>query len=263
MGEFSNMKKENIVPTLVILGVIDAELSMYFGEILTGLEIHVINLLAIILIVVFGDLDIDVKNVLQSIVLLVLLRISNIAVPQIFVTTMLQYPLIYGIMLIPIYYIINGQKMPGKELGMIFNKLYIYIPLALIIGSMAAIVEYVIMKPVALIDSIRLPSVMLISIIMVIFVGIIEEVMFRSILQTRLEKTVGWKYGILISGIVFGVMNASYGIGGEVVFATIFGIVLGYIFYMTKSLPFNVLIRGVANVVLFGILPFYGSYIVR
>lgn len=255
------MKKENIVPTLAILGIVNAELAMYFGDVLPGLGIHIINLLAIIFIIIFSDLDIKVKNVLQSLVLIILLRMINLSIPQLFTTTLLQYPLIYGVMFIPIYYIIKGQGISAKELGINFNRLHIYIPLAVAIGLIAAIIEYRIMNPIALIDNIRLPNIILISIIMIVFIGVVEEVIFRSILQTRLEKTVGWKYGVLTSGIIFGIMNASYGIGMEIIFTIIFGIVLGYIFYRTKSLPFNVLIRGVANVTMYGILPFYGIYI--
>lgn len=261
MGEFNGMKKENIIPTLAILGIANAEIAMYFGDVLPGLGIHIINLLAIIFIIIFSDLDIKVKNVLQSLTLVILLRMINLSTPQLFTTTLLQYPLIYGIMFIPIYYIIKGQGISAKELGINFNKLYIYIPLAVVIGSIAAVVEYRIMNPIALIDNIRLPNVILISIIMIGFIGVVEEVTFRSILQTRLEKTVGWKYGILTSGIIFGIVHASYGISIEIIFAIIFGIVLGYIFYRTKNITFNVLIHGVTNVAMYGILPFYGIYI--
>lgn len=111
------------------------------------------------------------------------------------------------------------------------------------------------MNPVSLINEIRFSNIVIISIVMLIFVGLVEELIFRSILQTRIEKILGSNSGILLSGIIFGVMHSSYGIISEILFASIFGIILGYIFYKTRSLPFTVSIHGCANIILYAILP--------
>lgn len=251
MGEF-DMKKWAYVP---IIGLIIGELLIFNGNIFHGLGMHIINLLVITLLIVFSDLNLDIKNMLQGLTLVTLLRVVNLSMPQFFTDTLQQYPLIYGVMFIPIYSTIKNQQISLEELGINFNKFYMYLPMAVIIGTVVAIIEYRIISPVALIDNIRFSNIVIISIVMIVFIGTVEEIIFRPILQTRLKKVFGLRHGILLSGVLFGIMHSTYGIVDEILFAIIFGIVLGYIFQKTKSIPFVVSIHGVTNIMLFGILP--------
>lgn len=236
------------------IGIIIAEIMMYSNNVYYGLGIHTINLLTIIFIMSFSSIDIRIKNVLQSFVLLTLLRLINLSVPQFFNITLLQYSLIYGIMFIPIYSIIKSQNLSKEELGINFHKMYIYLPLAILIGSIISIIEYKIFNPISLIENIRFSSVFLLILIMFAFVATVEEIIFRSILQSNVVKVFGIRYGILASSILFGVMHSSYGIFNEILIAIILGIILGYIFQKTKSLLFIISIHGATNVLLFGIL---------
>jgi membrane protease YdiL (CAAX protease family) len=59
----------------------------------------------------------------------------------------------------------------------------------------------------------------------------------------------------LLGAALFGIMHSGYGNVDEILFATFFGAVLGYIFQKTRSFPFILIIHGTANVFLFGILP--------
>jgi len=216
-----NMRKEISVP---IFGIVLGELIMFSGQMLTGLGIHIINFLAIILLIIFGKLSLKEKNVLQSLTLLILLRMINLSMPQFFTSTLTQYPLIYGVMFIPIYMLIKNQNISSHDIGVNFRKFYIYIPIAMSIGVIAAIIEHRIIDPVGLIQKIRFSDIALISIVMFVFIGITEELIFRSILQTRLEKILGLRYGLLLTGGIFGVMHVSYGIIDEILFAIIFGL---------------------------------------
>jgi uncharacterized protein len=238
-----------------MFGIVVAELLMFSNNVPYGLGIHMMNLIAIVLTIVLKDLSLDVKNVLQSIILLVLLRIVNLSIPQLFTMTVIQYSLIYGIMFVPIYSVIKNQQISTKELGVDFKRFHIYLPASILIGVTAATLEYEILGPVSLIERIGFTDIILMIIVMFVFVGLVEEIIFRSIIQTRIEKILGPRYGIILSGSMFGVMNASRGIMNEIIFTSVFGIVLGYIFYRTKSLPFLISISGITNIVLFGILP--------
>lgn len=251
MGE-CNMRKEIYIP---ILGIIAGELIMFYDHMLTGLGVHIVNFLAIIIVIIFGKLPLKEKNVLQSLTLLILLRMVNLSVPQFFTNTLIQYPMIYGVMFLPIYMTIKNQQISLNDAGINFGKLYIYVPIAIMVGIIAAIIEYGIIGPVALIEKMRFSDIALISIVMFIFIGITEELIFRSILQTRLEKILGLRYGLLLTGGIFGMMHGSYKMLDEVLFAIVFGIVIGYIFQKTRNLLFVSSIHGTTNVVLFGILP--------
>jgi len=245
------MKKEIYVP---IFGIIAAEGLMFFDKIFQGLGIHIVNLFTIIFIIVFSSVRLEEKNILQSLILIIMLRIVNLSMPQFFTVAILQHSLIYGIMFIPIYHVINNQQISLKELGIDFRKLYIYLPVAIFIGIIIGLIEYKILSSISFIEEIKISSMILISIIMFVFIGPVEEIIFRSIIQTRIEKVFGSMSAILLSGGLFGVMHASYGMINEIMFTTMFGIVLSYIFYRTRNLPFIVTIHGTANVMSFGIL---------
>lgn len=246
------MKKEIILP---VLGIAAGELMMFLNHPYIGLAIHVINLQAICLAIIFGRFSLSLKNVYQSLILLLLMRIINLAMPQIFTITLLWYTLIYGVMFIPIYIFIKNQQIQLKELGMDFRKFQFYLPAALLIGFGMAMLEYRILHPASLIENIGVSNLVLITIVMFVFVGAVEELMFRSILQTRLENVLGLKSGLILSSLLFGIMHANYGIVNEILYAAFFGIILGYIFQKTRSFPFILSIHGITNVFLFGILP--------
>ncbi len=246
------MKKELYLP---MLGIAAGELLMFSGQIYAGIAIHIINLQAITLALIFGNFNTDIKNALQSLILLFQIRIINLAMPQFFTVTLLWYPMIYGVMFIPVYLIIKNQNIPSKDLGMDFQRLHIYLPAAFLIGSVMALLEHYVLHPVALIGNLQLSNLVLITTVMFVFVGAVEELVFRSILQTRLEKVLGLRNALMISGILFGIMHAGYGMMSEILLAGLFGIVLGYIFRKTGSFPFILTIHGTANVLLFGVLP--------
>jgi membrane protease YdiL (CAAX protease family) len=92
---------------------------------------------------------------------------------------------------------------------------------------------------------------------MVLFVGLVEEIIFRSILQTRIEQALSMQEALLITSFLFGLMHSGYGTFNEILYTGFVGLVLGFAFYKTKSLPFVAILHGFVNVFLFGILPHY------
>lgn len=248
----SKVQKEIYLP---ILGIIIGELLMFMGQIYPGLAVHIINLQAISIAIIFGKYSDDTKKVLQSLLLLSMMRIINLSMPQFFAFALLRYPLVYGIMFIPIYYVIKNQNITLTGIGIDFRRWHIYLPAALLIGTAMAMLEFQILHPAPLISTLKLQNLLLISMVMFVFVAAVEELIFRSILITRLEKVFGSINSILLSSLLFGIMHAGYGLLTEVLFATCFGFILGFIFLKTRSLPFIIVIHGTANVLLFGILP--------
>ena len=242
---------------LAVLGLVLGELMMFLSHTFLGLAVHIINLQAITLAIVLGDIPINRKNVLQSLLLLLQMRIINLAMPQFFTISLLWYPLVYGVMFIPIYYVANHQNIDSNDFGMNFKNMYIYLPLALLIGAAMAVIEYNIIHPVPLIPRLTSPNLFQIFIVMFVFVAAAEELIFRVILQTRLQSVFGIDKGLLLGAVLFGIMHAGYGLVIEVIFATLFGLILGVIFQKTRSFPFILTVHGTANVLLFGILPIF------
>jgi membrane protease YdiL (CAAX protease family) len=85
---------------------------------------------------------------------------------------------------------------------------------------------------------------------MFVFVGFVEELMFRAIVQTELEEIFGKIAGLLIASAIFGIMHI-----GSFVFMFVSGIVIGYVFQRTKHLMLTTIIHGTACVFAHGLLP--------
>jgi len=108
-----------LISTIIIVG----ELLMVSGKIYQGTGLYIIGILAVILAIIFANLSLEIKNILQSLVLLPVLRVIGLSMPQFFMNINIQYLLIYGIMLIPIYFIIKNQQIQYREPIKIFSIL--------------------------------------------------------------------------------------------------------------------------------------------
>ncbi len=235
------------------------ELLIFTGSATPGVVVHILNLQMIIVSMFIRGKEtsrtvLD-KQILQSLLLLLLLRIINVSMPFFFTMTLYWYPLIYSPMFIPIYLILRYQNASFDDIGMHTWNLYRYIPLALIIGAILAGVEYRIIHPEPLVPELGIANMVTLVIIMFVFVGLVEELIFRSILQTKLQQSLGLWEGLLAASVLFGIMHSGYGSVSELVFATAAGLILGYIYQKTGSLPFVTAIHGTVNVLLFGVLP--------
>ncbi len=64
--------------------------------------------------------------------------------------------------------------------------------------------------------------------------------------------------GLLITGVLFGMMHSGYGSAYELALTGFAGIVIGYMFQRTGSLPLIALTHGFVNMFLFGLIPLLG-----
>jgi membrane protease YdiL (CAAX protease family) len=235
------------------------ELLIFTGNATLGMAVHILNLQMIIVSMFIRAEEtsrtvLD-KQILQSLLLLLLLRIINVSMPFFFTMTLYWYPLIYSPMFISIYLILRYQNASFDDIGMHTWNLYRYIPLAIIIGAILAWIEYRIIHPEPLIPGLGIANMVTLVIIMFVFVGLVEELIFRSILQTKLQQSIGMCSGLLVASVLFGIMHSGYGSVYELMFATTAGLIIGYLYQKTGSLPFVTVIHGTTNVLLFGVLP--------
>lgn len=134
------MKKEMYVP---IFGLIAGELMIFYGNVFYGLVIHIVNFLFTIIMIIFvGSLELKMKNILRYIILVILLQMINFSMPQLFTIAVLQYLLIGGIMIIPIYYIIKDKMMLYKESRIDPIRFYVPLVSALLIGFIVIVLQY-------------------------------------------------------------------------------------------------------------------------
>jgi membrane protease YdiL (CAAX protease family) len=247
MGE-RLMKKYEVLSVILI---IIAEIFLFFGYGISSVAIHSINIL---LIIGFTILKSD-HRLIQALLLVSLLRIVNLSLPVFFSFTIYWFASLYGIMFIPIALTIREQNLRLRDLGMTFSKIYL-LPFAIILGIGLGIIEFIIFSPSALIPNLTPGEIFKLSIVMFFFIGLVEEIIFRSMLQQRLEEKIGLFKGLIVASIIFGAMHSGYSNYYEFLFASFAGLMIGFGFQRTRSLPFAIIAHGVNNVILYGILPF-------
>ncbi|MDY6964983.1 MAG: CPBP family intramembrane glutamic endopeptidase [Halobacteriota archaeon] len=252
----SGLKLKNMVIIPPIVVIIFGELLLFSGQIDEGVIVHIINLNALIIFMISmkGE-DVVEKQLIQSLLLLIQLRIINVAMPLFFTITLYWYPLIYTPMFIPIYVLLRHQGFTQREIGFTTRNLHIYLPVAVLIGFAVAWIEYQIIQPSYLIPNLKISNLIVLTIIMVVFVGSVEELIFRSILLTRFEEAVGIWRGLFVASFLFGIMHSGYGSMYEIFYIILVGLLLGYLFQRTRSLPFLITIHGSVNIFLFGLIP--------
>jgi membrane protease YdiL (CAAX protease family) len=253
-------KREKYHRPLVMLTlclIMLAEVLLFSGRMEYAVWVHVLVLIGLEVAIIQLN-ESEVYQTLQAMMLLPLLRLVNIFMPVFFEMTLYSFIFIYAPLIIPVYLVAVHQKFTAAQLGLIKGNLKLIIPFSIILGLAIAEVEYYIIKPGYLIPDLSLWSVLELSIVMLLFIGLVEELIFRSIVQTRLEGTFGMFYGLMVTSVMFGFMHSGYGTAYEMLFISMVGLAIGYLFQVTRSLPLIALTHGFVNVFLFGFIPHLG-----
>ena len=240
-----------------MLMIIFAELIFFAGNISFAVWVHVITLVLLTYSTHWLDESIVFK-IYQALMLLPILRLVNMSMPIFFEMTLYSYVFIYAPLIIPIYFVLSHQKFTLAQIGITKKNFIKYLPAAVIIGLILGGVEYITIKAGYLIPDLSIVSILKISIVMILFVGLVEELIFRSILQTRLEEAFGMLPGLVGASIMFGIMHSGYGTVYEIFFTSFAGFVMGWMFQKTRSLSLVAITHGCVNIFLFGVIPHLG-----
>lgn len=226
------------------------EILFFFDHIAAGIILAGLSLIAIVLISAYIK-----DGSCQVLMFIPLFRLINLSMPIIY-TYQYTYFLVYAVMIIPIYFLIKSQMFSRREIGITANGIQYYLPLGVVLGLILGWIDY------SLIGYLPMPgqdfhNLFMLSIIMIIFVGPIEEFIYRSAVQTVAIEHWGAPKGILVASFLFGLMYSNYRFSLEVPSVFIAALLLGILFYRTGSLPFVAMIHGIRNVTLVVILPSY------
>lgn len=240
-----------IVP---VLAIAVAEFMIYSGRIIEAMEIHAALLIGLSLSTLYIK-NVEIQKTYQALILLPILRLVNISMPAFYDITLYLFVFIYGLLTIPVTIALTSQGFTKEQLGITFKRIGIYIPLSIVIGLLIGVGEYLIIETNYLIPDLSIISLLMLTLVMVFLVGVVEELIFRSILQNRLEVFLGSRKGIIMTSILFGLMSSGYGNIVEIFYAFLVSCIVGYMFYKTRSLPLVAMIHGFTNVFLFGVIP--------
>ncbi len=236
-----------ILPVILILL---AELLIFLGKPNAAMPIHAMNLILLILSSIFIN-----NRIYPALMLLPLFRLLNVAMPVFFNLTLYSYSMVYAPMFIPIYLLVKDGFVGRSEAGLTLKGFLFYLPLAISVGFALGWGEYNVIHPQLLAPGDNFKDVLILILTMIFFVGIVEEFIFRSSLQTVLEERLGSIAGLLLASVIFGFMHSGYQMPLELLYVSFAGVVFGLLFRLTRSLPIISLAHGVTNISLFLVTP--------
>ena len=240
---------------LAIFLILAGEGLIFAGYRDAGVGVQALNL--VMIVVAIGVLNGNRVELLEVLALVSLLRVVNLSFALIPAVTLYWLVAIYGVMLIPIIAVVAYRELSRQDLGLTAGRpLITLIPIGALIGVPLALIEYQILANPALIPAFSLVWLIELSIVMILVVTLVEELIFRALLQPELVQRSGPIVGILITSIIFGAMQSGFANYYELLFAFGVGLLFGVAFYKTKNLPFVITMHAVNNILLFGVLPF-------
>jgi membrane protease YdiL (CAAX protease family) len=223
--------------------------------VLHGERVRLVEALALISVYLVISLSLGHVSIIYSLAIVWVMYLPLILV----IPTLILYffAALYGVMFIPIIAIVAHRKLSRRDLGLTGGRRLTYlIPLAALVGVGLGFIEYAILPNQQLIPNASASELIGLSIVLIFFVALVEELLFRALLQPQLIERSGAFVGILITSVLFGAWHAGYANVYELLFTTGAGVVFGVAFYKTKNLPFVVTMHAVDDILLFGVLPF-------
>jgi membrane protease YdiL (CAAX protease family) len=245
-----------VVPLLYLVAVANAELvtSLYNPQV--GLALHGFLFLIIILNASLSR-DVSERRFLMALSLAPLIRLLSLSMPlSQFVPA--DWYMIIGIPLfMAAYLVMRVAGYTRSQVGLVLGR---KLPLQIAIGVAGlglGYLEYFILHQRPLAESFTLSQVLPPTFILLVFTGLLEEFIFRGILQRAALAAYGSWIGLLYVSLLFAVLHIGYRSVPDFVFVLFVGLGFGLAVRYTHSILGVALAHGLTNIALFLIAPFF------
>jgi hypothetical protein len=227
-----------------------------YRDVAYGIGLALFLSIGIYIVISAARLSQPIVNCAESLVLIPLYILFTSSLPWFFVSQQYLLPAVYSTILALCLWHIYQRKLSFSELGLTRNRWLKYALIGLPIGITLGAMEYFILYPAPPSPSFELKYLLRDSVYMFGFVSIAEELLFRGLVQRDLEKVFGWKHGIFLSALIFSVMHLTWRSIPELILVFFIGLILGYLYYKTRSLVAPIVIHGTGNVILVSVIPY-------
>jgi len=116
-------------------------------------------------------------------------------------------------------------------------------------------IEYLILRPDPLVSEPRLSQILAPALILMIFTGVLEEIIFRGLMQYSTIRVYG-RSGIFYVAILFSTMHIGYRSLIDLMFVFLVALYFAWITHRSGSILGVILAHGVTNIALYLIFPF-------
>ena len=239
----------------VYLGIIAfAELVTAALDPRAGLAVHA---LVLVLVLAHGGTagDNHAGKLALALVLAPMIRILSLSLPLAQFPRLAWYPLVTAPLLIATVMLAQQMHLTRAAFGLRAGD----IPLQLMLagsGFGLGVAAYLIFKPDPLLTVFSWHAFLLQTTNLLIFTGLVEEAIFRGLLQS-LALPVLERRAILYVSLLFAALHTGHGTAAGIMFAFGLSLLFAYLVLWSGSILGVALAHGIMNVTLFLVVPFH------
>lgn len=258
INEINNIRPTKTQSSILICYIV----ILIFSEVVTTYDMTSwgigLQVLLITCLVINSTLTKSTKfsYLLQAMVLLPLIRIMSLSIPVIELEPLYWLALMAIPIMAAIWILMQSQHISREMAGLNAKNL----PLQILVGLTGlgfGFVEYLIFQPTAFIPDLNPVNIVFASSIIIFSTGLLEELVFRGIIQRNAENIMGKIWGIIFTSVLFTGFNISWNSSMDIIFIFAVSTCYGYVFQKTRSILGISISHGLCNVLLFIILPFF------
>ena len=241
--------------SLAITALAGTELLFALGESAYGILASLASVTILYLVISFAKVGSTSKEVIEVICLLLTYVLLISSLPWFFLSQDLLLPAVYFILIVLCLLYVRNARVGLERLGLRSASVKVAVPCC-VLGVATGAIEYEILRPAPAVPAFSAGYFLQTALYMVVFVGLGEELLFRGILLTSLEKLMSPRWALVVHSAVFAILHFTWRSVPEVVFVFFAGMILGWVFQRTKSLLPSIIIHAANNVKLVAVLPF-------
>jgi membrane protease YdiL (CAAX protease family) len=250
-----------VAAALTLIAFSTAEGITVFTDPVTGVALHAATLSALLLASGFGGrtgAKQPVQRLLYALALVPLIRIVSLAMP------LGEFGRAYWFLAagLPVF---AGGAVVVSHLGISLGGVGLRLPrggplpqLAIVLSGFAlGFCEYHILRPEPLIEALTLRQLVAPALILLVFTGVLEEFVFRGILQRTATQALGSPaLAIVYVSLIFAVLHIGYRSVSDFAFVFAIALLYGWVVRKTGSIIGVSVSHGITNITLFLLMPF-------
>jgi membrane protease YdiL (CAAX protease family) len=249
-----------VMPTVFLLALAVAEILTAAVDPRMGLAAHA-AIMALLVTKGARETNYAKRELYWTLILAPVIRFGSLTLPLGSLPLISWYPLIG----VPIFAAaFAGARTLGytrAQIGLTIKLSDLHWQLALVpLGFLLGIGEYLIFRPAPLAERFTVGDIAMPALILLIFTGFEEELIFRGIMQRAALRSLG-RWGLVYISAVFAVLHIGYLSILDVVFVFLVGLLFALFVLRTRSLFGVTLAHGAVNITLFLIVPFLAPVI--
>lgn len=254
-GGFEGVGRVRVVFGVLVGVLLLEELLLNSVFAVYGLALSILGLVLLpVLAVVLGRDNGWLRVALEAVALIFATRVVLSPFPLGFSSLPSFLPTIYTLILVALVLYLTCRRIAASEIRISLGRCGVCFQVGggLGVGAILGFIEYFVLRPEPILVGVGfVQMVAYVVIVLAVMVGVMEELLFRGLLQGSLERVMPRWQAIGVASVMFELMHVGWMNPLEVLLAYGAGVVFGYLAAVTDSLIAPVTAHGFGNIVLY------------